>query len=137
VISRFDVARYAEDNEIPDGRWAKALRSVPPGQNYKALTAWAGHRKPLFIAETRFWNFLLKLHPELPSWTIAANPGPWVGPFHWSGRRLRVPELAALQGFPLRFKFIGSRREIRRQIGNAVPSPLAAAVIAKIAERYR
>lgn len=137
AISRFASDRYSEKNEVPDGRWSAALKSVPPGQNYKALTAWAGHPKPLFVAESRFWNFLLKLHPDQPSWTIAANPGPWVGPFHWSNRRLRVPELAALQGFPRDYVFEGSPRETRRQIGNAVPPPMAAAVIAKIRERYR
>ena len=61
----------------------------------------------------------------MPSWTIAAQPGPWVGPFHWTNRRLRVPEISALQTFPEDYIFIGSRRSIQRQIGNAVPSLLA------------
>lgn len=37
-------------------------------------------------------------------------------------------EAALLQGFPRSFKWSGSRIEIARQIGNAVPAPLAAAV---------
>lgn len=112
------------------GRWADALREVPPGKNYKALTAWAGHPKPLFEAETKFWNFLLKLSPDLPSWTIASQPGPWTGPFHWENRRLTTPELAALQGFPAEYEFCGPRRERVRQIGNAVP-PLFIAGLAR------
>ena len=96
--------------------------------NYKALTAWAGHPKPLFEAETRFWNFLLKLSPEMPSWTIASQPGPWTGPFHWENRRLTTDELAAIQGFPKGFQFFGSRRERVRQIGNAVPPAFVASV---------
>ena len=51
------------------------------------------------------------------------EPGPWTGPFHWDSRRLRTPELAALQTFPEGYEFAGTRRERVRQIGNAVPAP--------------
>jgi DNA (cytosine-5)-methyltransferase 1 len=119
-----------EPEEVVEGRWAGHLREVPPGRNYKFHSAWAGHPEPTFVAEQRFWNFLLKLDPELPSWTIPANPGPWIGPFHWDSRRLRTAELAALQGFPPSYRFQGSRRERVRQIGNAVPPPLAAQIVA-------
>jgi len=120
-IGKFAGADFAEPEEVVVGKWASHLSEIPPGCNYKALTAWAGHPDPTFEAETRFWHFLLKLHPDLPSWTIAANPGPWTGPFHWESRRLRIPELAALQGFPDGYQFVGKRRSIRAQIGNAVP----------------
>ncbi len=116
---------FFEPEEVVSGRWAEHLRTIPPGWNYKAHTAWGGHRNPTFETETRFWSFLLKLHPDLPSWTIAANPGPWVGPFHWDSRRLRTVELAALQAFPFGYQFAGNRREKVRQIGNAVPPLLA------------
>ena len=134
IIEPFRSIKFAEDGEAISGKWSDALRQIPPGSNYKALTAWAGHPKPLFEAETRFWNFLLKLHPKRPSWTITANPGPWVGPFHWSNRRLRTTELAAIQGFPPAHKFSGERRSRIRQIGNAVPPPLAASVMRAVLE---
>jgi DNA (cytosine-5)-methyltransferase 1 len=114
------------------GRWAQHLADVPPGSNYKAHTAWAGHPSPTFETETRFWNFLLKLSPDRPSWTLAANPGPWTGPFHWDSRRLKTSEMAALQGFPEGFKISGSRRERVRQVGNAVPPPLARDMVASV-----
>src|SRR5262249_8258792 len=82
VLAPYSSRSYFEPEEVVEGRWAEHLRSVPPGWNYKAHTAWGGHPRPTFETETRFWNFLLKLHPDLPSWTINANPGPWVGPFH-------------------------------------------------------
>lgn len=132
VIARYADERYFEPEEVVSGRWAEHLRTVPPGWNYKAHTAWGGHPEPTFVTETRFWSFLLKLDPDRPSWTIPANPGPWVGPFHWSSRRLRTPELAALQGFPHGYKFIGDRRSRVRQIGNAVPPPLAAAMVGAV-----
>jgi len=129
AIKRYAGTEFAEPGEVIQGKWAQQLAEIPPGWNYKALTAWAGHSDPSFVAETRYWHFLLKLHPNMPSWTIAASPGPWTGPFHWDTRRLRIPELAALQTFPHGFKFAGTRRSIHRQIGNAVPALLAQRVI--------
>lgn len=129
ALEGLDRPEYFEPGELVTGRWAEHLRTVPPGWNYKAHTAWAGHPSPTFVAETRFWNFLLKLSPDRPSWTIAASPGPWTGPFHWTSRRLRTVELAALQGFPKGYSIIGGRRERVRQLGNAVPPPLARRMI--------
>jgi DNA (cytosine-5)-methyltransferase 1 len=135
AISNFSSPKLAEPGEVIQGRYASQLREIPPGWNYKALSAWAGHPKPIFEAESRYWHFLLKLHPDKPSWTIAASPGPWTGPFHWDTRRLRVPELAALQSFPSTFEFAGSRRSIQRQIGNAVPPLLAKAVVSGLVKQ--
>lgn len=129
-IGKFDIPEYFEREEVTTGKtYSEELMAVPPGRNYIALTAKEGYPNPKFVANKRFWSFLLKLHPELPSWTVAAQPGPWVGPFHWNGRRLRVPEIAALQTFPEDYHFVGSRRSIQKQIGNAVPSLLGKAMV--------
>jgi DNA (cytosine-5)-methyltransferase 1 len=132
VLREFRLKKYFEPEEVITGRWAKHLADVPPGWNYKAHTAWANHPDPTFVTETRFWNFLLKLSKDRPSWTLAASPGPWTGPFHWDNRRLRTPEMAALQGFPRGYRVAGSRRERVRQMGNAVPVPLARAMIGSV-----
>jgi len=129
AIAEFQSDKFFEEGEVIEGKWAKYLPDIPPGMNYKALSSWAGYRTPVFEAETRFWNFLLKLHPDKPSWTIASNPGPWTGPFHWDNRRLRTTEMAALQSFPRGYQFHGSRRSRIRQIGNAVPPLMAKAVL--------
>jgi DNA (cytosine-5)-methyltransferase 1 len=134
ALEDFDDDRFFEPEEVISGRWAEHLRTVPPGSNYKAHTAWAGHPEPSFVTETRFWNFLLKLTPERPSWTLAASPGPWTGPFHWTSRRLRTVEMAALQGFPRGYEWAGSRRARVRQVGNAVPPPLAEVMVRAVAE---
>ncbi len=129
-IGKFDTDKYFEPEELTTGKtYDEELKQIPPGKNYFALTERDGHPNPKFEANKRFWNFLLKLHPNLPSWTIAAQPGPWVGPFHWNNRRLRVPEVAALQTFPEDYHFVGSRRSIQKQIGNAVPSLLGEAMV--------
>ena len=129
-IAKFDNEKYFEPEELTTYKtYEKELKQIPPGKNYFALTERDGHPYPKFEANKRFWSFLLKLHPNLPSWTIAAQPGPWVGPFHWNNRRLRVPEIAALQTFPEDYKFVGSRRSIQKQIGNAVPSLLGKSIV--------
>lgn len=135
VISSFGGPEYYEPEEVVrGGTYYDDLCEVPPGQNYKALTAWAGYENPKFIACKRFWSFLLKLSPDKPSWTITAQPGPWVGPFHWDNRRLRVPEIAAIQTFPQGYKFFGNRRSIQKQIGNAVPALMGKAMIEFVKE---
>lgn len=129
-IGKYDADKYFEKEELTLGKtYENELNQVPPGQNYFALTARSGYPNPKFEANKRFWNFLLKLHPNLPSWTIAAQPGPWVGPFHWNNRRLRVPEIAAIQTFPEDYNFVGTRRSVQKQIGNAVPSLLGEAIV--------
>lgn len=134
ALDGLDTEEFFEPEEVVSGRWAQHLYEVPPGWNYKAHTAWAGHPNPTFVTETRFWNFLLKLSPDRPSWTLAASPGPWTGPFHWDSRRLRTAEMAALQGFPRRYAVRGSRRDRVRQMGNAVPVPLAQVLVASVLE---
>jgi DNA (cytosine-5)-methyltransferase 1 len=106
---------------VPTGQWSELLAEIPPGENY----LWHTERKPgktVFKWRSRFWNFLLKLHPDKPSWTITANPGHMTGPFHWSGRRLSIEELKVLQTVPINYKLSGSNRSQIKQIGNGVPS---------------
>jgi DNA (cytosine-5)-methyltransferase 1 len=124
-IGRFDTNEYADERDSTEGRHHEALIQVPPGGNYISLSERRGYVPELFKAGTRYWTFLLKLHPYRPSWTIIASPGHWEGPFHWNNRRLRNCELAAIQTFPLDYKFCGSPRSVHKQIGNAVPCLLA------------
>lgn len=134
-LEGFEGDEYFEEYEVTKGgTYYDNLCEVPPGQNYKALTAWAGYPNPKFVADKRFWSFLLKLSPDMPSWTITAQPGPWVGPFHWDNRRLRAPEVAAIQTFPRGYKFYGSRRSVQKQIGNAVPCLMGKAMIEFVKE---
>ena len=106
------------------GKWGDLLASIPEGRNYLWHTD-RGGGKPLFGWRRRYWSFLLKLAKRLPSWTIQAQPGPAIGPFHWENRRLSMRELCRLQTFPDDVFIAGDRTSVQRQIGNAVPSLLA------------
>jgi DNA (cytosine-5)-methyltransferase 1 len=114
-----------EPEEHVTGTFEEEFREVPPGDNYLFWTERRGHPEPRFEWRKRYWTFLLKLHPDRPSPTIQGQPGPWVGPFHWQNRRLRVAEVKRLMTFPDDYIICGSRREQQLQLGNAVPPVLA------------
>ncbi len=116
------------------GKWADLLPSIPEGQNYLWHTD-RGGGLPLFGWRRRFWTFLLKLDKNRPSWTIQAQPGPAVGPFHWKNRRLTMRELARLQTFPDDVTIVGNRGSMHKQLGNAVPSLLAEVLRREIRHR--
>lgn len=106
------------------GKWGDLLPSIPEGQNYLYHTP-RGEGRPLFGWRTRYWSFLLKLSKRLPSWTVQAQPGSAIGPFHWNSRKLTFEELCRLQTFPDGLKIDVGRTEMQRMLGNAVPSLIA------------
>lgn len=114
------------------GKYQTLLPSIPEGANYLWFTRppsgkqeWDPGEHELFGWRRRYWNFLLKLAKNRPSWTIQAQPGPAVGPFHWKSRRLSKRELCRLMTFPDDVVIPGSWRAAQKQCGNAVPSLLA------------
>lgn len=130
-----EIPLDSSQNLKVSGRWADLLPSIPEGENY----LWHTDRKgglPLFGWRTRYWGFLLKLAKAQPSWTIQAQPGSAIGPFHWENRRLSWQEMAAIQTFPMEFKISGPQVEIQRQIGNAVPSLMAEILARSIGSQF-
>ncbi len=111
------------------GKWGDLLPSIPEGENYLWHTN-RGGGEPLFGWRTRYWSFMLKLAKNRPSWTIQAQPGSSVGPFHWKNRKLTPHEMCRIQTFPDGLVFDCGRTDIQKMVGNAVPS-LLAEVLAK------
>ncbi len=134
----------ASDDEIVDGQYGQLAAEIPPGQNYLWHTDRYGGRNH-FEWRSRYWTFLLRLDPNRPSTTLQAQPGPYVGPFHWENlatasgeeraRRLRVTEMLRLMSFPDDFKIAGSRVDAQRQLGNAVPLELGKAVVRSLVDQ--
>jgi DNA (cytosine-5)-methyltransferase 1 len=103
------------------GKWGDLLPSIPEGENYLWHTDRSGG-VPLFGWRTRYWGFLLKLAKSRAAWTVQAQPGTAIGPFHWKNRRLTFQELCRIQTFPDGLRTASSRTEMQRMLGNAVPS---------------
>ena len=130
-----------EEGEVAEGTYADHLVEIPPGENYLWHTERGGGRNE-WRWRSRYWTFLLKLDPDRPATTIQAQPGPWVGPFHWEtvetdagprARRLRVPEVKRFMTFPDDFTISGKRADMQSQLGNAVPVELGKVVVRSLA----
>ena len=118
-----------EPGESVNGKYGHLLPAIPPGDNYLFYTSRRGHPDALFRWRGKYWSFLLKLSPDRPAPTIQAQPGPYVGPFHWDNRRLRVGEIKRLFTYPDDYEFVGSRASVQAQLGNSVPPLLAERVV--------
>lgn len=116
---------WSDEGHFAGGQHHDLLRGIPPGENYLFYTMERGHPDPIFRWRSRYWSFLLKLSPDMPSWTIQARRSNNMGPFHWRNRILRIEEIKRLQTFPDSFTLAGNIERQWRQIGNAVPPLLA------------
>ena len=105
---------------------AERLRRIPPGENHE------------FVKGTRWEvgglmsNVYRRLHPLAPAPTVIAYGGGGTHGYHYERGRgtLTLRERARLQSFPDSFLFLGSKTQIRAQIGEAVP-PLGAERLAQ------
>lgn len=108
-------------------------RAVPPGGNRFDLQRNAPEITPdCWIRKTSGGTDLFgRLWWDRPSVTIRTEffkpeKGRYLHPTE--DRPITHREAARLMGFPDDFKFVGTKVEIARQIGNAVPPPLAGAI---------
>ncbi|MEI8095314.1 MAG: DNA cytosine methyltransferase [Spirochaetales bacterium] len=114
---------YAEADEtqfvFPTRVLAKQFESIPNGSGLKSpgkaeATRPNGHwgyRQGTFISDL-----------ELPARTVTGSQSQdWV---RWGGalRRLTFSEIRQLQGFPRDWTFKGTKAQVYKQVGNAVPS---------------
>lgn len=129
-----DLVTEPEPGEAVNGKYGHLLPAIPAGENYLYYTAKRGHPDPQFAWRSKYWSFLLKLSPDKPAPTIQAQPGPYVGPFHWDNRRLRVTEVKRLFTYPDDFELVGSRASVQAQLGNSVPACLAEKVVRAFAD---
>ncbi|WP_334342453.1 DNA (cytosine-5-)-methyltransferase [Candidatus Merdisoma sp. JLR.KK006] len=97
------------------------LKYIKPGQN--AFTADLPPELRLNVKGAKISQIYKRLDPNKPSYTITGSGGGGTHVYHWSeNRALTNRERARLQTFPDDFVFEGSKEEVRKQIGMAVPA---------------
>jgi DNA (cytosine-5)-methyltransferase 1 len=111
---------------------------LPPGS--AAERALAARMVPPYDVG-KFPNRWWKLEPDQPVRTLMAHIGKdTYSHIHWDSdqaRTISVREAARLQGFPDGFVFEGTMNPAFRQIGNAVPPLMAAAIAEVMLEQLR
>lgn len=106
------------------------FRKIPPGGNRFDLPD--DLKAPCWLTHTTGSGDVMgRLHLDKPSVTIRTEffkpeKGRYLHPY--ADRAITHREAARLQGFPDSHRFVGSKSEIARQIGNAVPIQLGAAI---------
>ena len=108
-----------------------AAKTLKQGENWRNIPL---DRLPDRFKRIRPYDattILKRLSDDRPAYTITTKfnegtAGAFIHPTQ--PRTLSVREAARLQGFPDTFRFVGSVNQMRQQIGNAVPVPLAQAV---------
>lgn len=120
-----DIAHPSEGlaRQLADVPVGKGLRSAGRAEPTRPGGHW-GYKQGTFIAD-----------PNLPARTVtAASTQDWWRLPDGSVRRLTQAECAALQGFPPTWEFVGSKASRFRQVGNAVPPPIAKLIGEAVAE---
>jgi len=131
------------------------LEAIPPGGNvydlpenllkrYLGDDKWGPAGNGERLARRHYYAYR-RLHPDWLAWTANTKAD---FAYHYAvPRGLSVREAARIQGFPDRFHFVtaprgtpgqiknGARHSRYRQVGNAVPPPLAAAIGRAVADQ--
>lgn len=115
----------------------KRLSYIRPGEN--AFDA--EHRMPeeikLHVKGAKISQIYKRLDPTKPAYTVTGSGGGGTHMYHWiEPRALTNRERARLQTFPDDFEFIGSKEEVRGQIGMAVPCKGAKVIFEAILKTF-
>lgn len=91
----------------------------------------------LHVTKARMSHIYKRLEADKPAYTLTGSGGGGTHVYHWSEpRALTNKERAALQTFPKDFIFHGTKEEIRKQIGMAVPTEGAKIIFRAILKSF-
>ncbi|MFP1602741.1 DNA cytosine methyltransferase [Microbacterium sp. 2216-1] len=138
--TQFGGRQYAGVFSARDLHWSrrytdlslKRFAVIPAGGNRRHLEPYPDLMAPCWTKhKTGSGDVMGRLHWDRPSVTIRTEffkpeKGRYIHPEE--DRAITHYEAAVLQGFAAEHRFVGSRTDIARQIGNAVPIPLGAAI---------
>ncbi len=129
ALAGVEKALYNNEHLNVQPKTVQMLKLIPAGGNFTSIPK----NSPYYV-KGMISHVYRRLHPDKPSTTIIAGGGGGTWGYHYKEHRpLTNRERARLFGYPDDYIFIGSTTEVRRQIGNSVPT----AGIRPIAESIR
>jgi len=131
------IAKGAHNNELTkqSPTVVERLKLIKPGQN--VWTADLPEHLRLNVKSAKLSQIYKRLDPDKPSYTITGSGGGGTHGYHWDEpRALTNRERARIQSFPDDFVFSGSKEQVRKQVGMAVPPKLSEAVFTAILKTF-
>lgn len=123
AIENPPIPSDAHNNELTkqSEQVVKRLSYIKPGQN--AFTADIPEELQLKVKGAKISQIYKRLDPTKPAYTVTGSGGGGTHIYHWEEpRALTNRERARLQTFPDDYIFEGSKEDVRKQIGMAVPA---------------
>lgn len=117
-----NIPKNAYNNELTNNskQVIERLKYIKPGKS--AFNSQVPKHLQLNVRGAKISQIYRRLDPKKPSYTVTGSGGGGTHVYHWKeNRALTNRERARLQTFPDNFIFSGSKEEVRRQIGMAVP----------------
>jgi len=127
----------AANNELTKQSTAvvQRLSYIKPGEN--VFTANMPEDLRLKVKGAKISQIYKRLDPDKPAYTVTGSGGGGTHIYHWSEpRALTNRERARLQTFPDDFVFEGSKEQVRKQIGMAVPCKGAKVIFEAILKTF-
>ena len=117
------IPEWATSNELT--RQSEVVKQrlayIKPGENAFNATDMPEELR-LNVRGAKLSQIYKRLDPNKPAYTVTGSGGGGTHIYHWEEpRALTNRERARLQTFPDWYKFLGSKENVRRQIGMAVP----------------
>lgn len=137
AIENPPIAPDTPNNEITkqSETVVERLKYIKQGEN--AFTADIPKHLRLNVKGAKISQIYKRLDPDKPAYTITGSGGGGTHVYHWSeNRALTNRERARLQTFSDDFVFTGSKENVRKQIGMAVPPAVSKIIFESLLKSF-